>query len=102
MAQADAPKEACTFARVTNYLQLLFSKKMTEYFKEQTTISSIFKYISPTKIYYFKHIFLIGAFLKTYTLWCGEYHSCTPSFNSAWTQVLRKLKSCLRRNVDSQ
>ena len=50
MAQADPPKEANTFARVNDWLQLLSSKKMIQYFKEWTTPNSIFKYISSTKI----------------------------------------------------
>ena len=35
-------------------------------------------------------------------LWCSGYHYCTTSFNKAGTQVLRRLKSCLRRAGDSQ
>ena len=30
------------------------------------------------------------------------YHYCTTSFNKAWTQVLRRLKSCSRRFGDSR
>ena len=28
--------------------------------------------------------------------WCSGYHYCTTSFNKAWTQVLRRFKSCWR------
>ena len=34
--------------------------------------------------------------------WCSGYHYCTTSFNSAWTQVLRRFKPCLGRAGDSQ
>ena len=34
--------------------------------------------------------------------WCSGYHYCTTSFNEAWTQVLRRFKSCSRRVGDSQ
>ena len=34
--------------------------------------------------------------------WCSGYHHCTTSFNKAWTQVLSRSKSCLRRVGDSQ
>ena len=54
MAQADPLKEVSTIERMNDSLQLLSSKKMTQYFKEQTTPSSIFKYITLTKIYSFK------------------------------------------------
>ena len=47
MAQADPPKEASTFARMNDRLQLLFSNKMTYYFIESTTPSGLLK-----KIYY--------------------------------------------------
>ena len=33
--------------------------------------------------------------------WCSGYHYCTTSFNQSWTQVLRRLKPCLRRVGDS-
>ena len=39
------------------------------------------------------------AFIHNLTLfvvpWCSGYHYCTTSFNKAWTQVLRRFKSCL-------
>ena len=50
IAQADTPKEAITFDRMNDWLQLLSSNKMTQYFKEWTTTRSIFKYFTPTKI----------------------------------------------------
>ena len=34
--------------------------------------------------------------------WCSGYHYCTTSFNKAWTQVLRRFKSCSRRVGDSR
>ena len=34
--------------------------------------------------------------------WCSGYDYCTTSFNKAWTQVLRRLKSCSRRVRDSR
>ena len=34
-------------------------------------------------------------------LWWGSHH-CTTSFNSAWTQVLRRFKPCLWRVGDSR
>ena len=34
--------------------------------------------------------------------WCSGYHYCTTSFNSAWTQVLRRFKPCSRRVGDSR
>ena len=34
--------------------------------------------------------------------WCSGYHYCTTSFNKAWTQVLRRFKSCTRRVGDSR
>ena len=34
--------------------------------------------------------------------WCSGYHRCTASFNKAWTQALRRFKSCTRRVGDSQ
>ena len=30
------------------------------------------------------------------TPWCSGYHYCTTSFNKAWTQILHRLKPCLR------
>ena len=33
--------------------------------------------------------------------WCSGYHYSTTSFNTVWTQVLRRFKSCLRRVEDS-
>ena len=36
-------------------------------------------------------------FLTLIPPWCSGYHYCTTSFNKAWIQVLRKLKSCSRR-----
>ena len=32
--------------------------------------------------------------------WSSGYHYCTTSFNKAWTQVVRKFKSCSRRVGD--
>ena len=34
--------------------------------------------------------------------WCSGYHYCTTSFNKAWTQVLRRFKSCSPRVGDSR
>ena len=34
--------------------------------------------------------------------WCSGYRYCTTSFNKAWTQVLRRFKSCSRRVGDSR
>ena len=34
--------------------------------------------------------------------WCSSYHYCTTSFNNAWTQVLRRFKSCSRCVGDLQ
>ena len=34
--------------------------------------------------------------------WCSGYHYCTTSFYKAWTQVLRRLKSCSRLVGDSR
>ena len=34
--------------------------------------------------------------------WCSGYHYCTTIFIKAWTQVLRRLKSYLRRVGDSR
>ena len=33
--------------------------------------------------------------------WCSGYHYCTISFTKAWTQILRRLKSCSRHVGDS-
>ena len=45
-----------------------------------------------------KHsINLYFAIYKHVVLWCNGYHYCTTSFNKAWTQVLRRFKSCSRR-----
>ena len=50
MAQADPPKEASTFERMNDRLQLLFPNKMTHYFIEWTTPGSLLKkYIIITK-----------------------------------------------------
>ena len=35
-------------------------------------------------------------------LWCSGYHYCTTSFNKAWSQVLRRFKSCSQHFGDSQ
>ena len=35
-------------------------------------------------------------------LWCNAYHYCATSFIKAWTQVLRRLKSCSPRIGDSR
>ena len=34
--------------------------------------------------------------------WCSAHHYLTTSFNKAWTQILRRFKSCLRRVRDSR
>ena len=34
--------------------------------------------------------------------YCSGYHNCTTSFIKAWTQVLRRFKSCSRRVGDSR
>ena len=34
--------------------------------------------------------------------WCSDYHYCPTSFNKAWTQVLRRFKSCTRCVGDSR
>ena len=34
--------------------------------------------------------------------WCSGYHYCTTSFTKAWTQVLRRLKSCSQHVGDSR
>ena len=34
--------------------------------------------------------------------WCSGYHYCTASFNKAWTQILRRFKSCSRCVGDSR
>ena len=34
--------------------------------------------------------------------WCSGYYNCTTSFNYAWTQFLRRFKSCLRCVGDSR
>ena len=34
--------------------------------------------------------------------WCSSYHYCTTSLTKAWTQVLRRFKSCSRRVGDSR
>ena len=31
------------------------------------------------------------------SFWCSGYHCCKTSFSKAWTQVLRRFKSCTRR-----
>ena len=36
------------------------------------------------------------------TPWCSVYHYCTTSFNKAWTQVLRRYKSCSWRVRDTR
>ena len=41
MAQANPPKESSTFERMNNWIQMLSSKKMTQYFKEWTTPISV-------------------------------------------------------------
>ena len=43
MAQANPPKESSTFERMNNWIQMLSSKKMTQYFKEWTTPISVLK-----------------------------------------------------------
>ena len=35
-------------------------------------------------------------------LWCSGYDYCRTPFNKAWTQVLRRFKSCLQRVGDSR
>ena len=51
MAQADPLKESSTFDRMNGRLQLLSSKKITQYFEEWTTsISVLEKYITSRKI----------------------------------------------------
>ena len=45
MAQADPPKEASTFERMNDRLQLLSSNRMKHYFKELTTASGLLKQI---------------------------------------------------------
>ena len=55
MAKADPPKESSTFERTNGRPQLPFSNKMTQYFKEWTTPSSVLeKNVTPTKIGYIK------------------------------------------------
>ena len=48
MAQADPPKEARTFERMTGWPQLFFSDKMAHYFIEWTTQNGILKKIYDT------------------------------------------------------
>ena len=43
MPQADPPKEASTFERMNGRLQPLSSNKMTKYFKEWMTPSTVLK-----------------------------------------------------------
>ena len=45
MAPADPSKEASTVKKMDGRLLLLFSNKMTRYFKELTTVSGILKKI---------------------------------------------------------
>ena len=45
---------------------------------------------------------LFFTYIKPVALWCSGNHYCTTSFNKAWTQVLRRFKSCLRRVGDSR
>ena len=47
MAQANPPKESSTFERMNNWIQMLSSKKMTQYFKEWTTPISVLKKNAP-------------------------------------------------------
>ena len=45
-----------------------------------------------------------NKYLSCYILvvpWCSGYRYCTTSFNKAWTQVLRRFKSCSRHVGDS-
>ena len=51
MTQVDPLKESSTFERMNGRLQLISSKKITQYFEEWTTpISVLEKCITPRKI----------------------------------------------------
>ena len=50
-----------------------------------------------------KEIFLVPYQQKVDVVpWCSGYLYWTTSFNKAWTQVLRRFKSCSRRVPDSR
>ena len=50
----------------------------------------------------FQKYFLFLFFVFILFILCSGYHHCTTSFNKAWTQVLRRFKSCSRRVGDSR
>ena len=51
MAQADSPRQTCTFEEMNGQQQLFFSNKMIYYFKKWTTILHLQKFDASSRSY---------------------------------------------------
>ena len=40
------------------------------------------------------HSLVLLFYYQNVAPWCSGYHHCTTSFNKAWTQLLRRFKTC--------